>query len=161
MARTLEKTVMMKRPLWFQTLPSARQRSSQKCWRNLHLNQSQSFEVPEPESEPEPEPEPEMPEFEPMDLIQPPTEEPEPEPETPEPEPEPEVEPVDDERLDAISEIEVRWSNQADAEKLLQPLERQPELVDRDGFTIEPTPKRYSGPVPVIHSEPQNMTSIL
>ena len=86
------------------------------------------------------------------------TPEPEPEPEVPEPEPE--VEPVDDERLDAISEIEVRWSNQADAEKLLQPLERQPELVDRDGFTIEPTPKRYSGPVPVIHSEPQNMTSI-
>lgn len=115
-------------------------------------------EVPEPETEPEPEPEPEMPEFEPMDLIQTPTEEPEPEPEVPEPEPE--VEPVDDERLDAISEIEVRWSNQADAEKLLQPLERQPELVDRDGFTIEPTPKRYSGPVPVIHSEPQNMTSI-
>lgn len=86
------------------------------------------------------------------------TPEPEPEPEVPEPEPE--VEPVNDERLDAISEIEVRWSNQADAEKLLQPLERQPELVDRDGFTIEPTPKRYSGPVPVIHSEPQNMTSI-
>ena len=115
-------------------------------------------EVPEPETEPEPEPESEMPEFEPMDSIQPPTEEPEPEPEVPEPEPE--VEPVDDERLDAISEIEVRWSNQADAEKLLQPLERQPELVDRDGFPIEPTPKRYSGPVPVIHSEPQNMTSI-
>ncbi len=115
-------------------------------------------EMPEPETEPETEPEPEMPEFDPMDFIQPATEEPQPEPETPEPEPK--VEPVNDERLDAISEIEVRWSNQADAEKLLEPLERQTELVDTDGLTIQPTPKRYSGPVPVIHSEPQNMTSI-
>lgn len=115
-------------------------------------------EVPEPVTEPEPEPEAEMPEFEPMNFIQPITEEPEPEPEAPEPEPE--VETVNDERLDAISEIEVRWSDQADAEKLLQPLNREPELVDRDGLPIQPTPKRISGPVPVIHSEPQNMTSI-
>ena len=124
---------------------------------------------------PEPEPEPEV--------LEPVTEtEPEPEPEELEPvfenqsqhlkkqryskhtakvpEPEPLVEPVTTERLDAISEIEVKWSSQADAEKLLQPLNRQPDLVDKDGLPIEVTPKGYSGPVPQINNEPQNMTSL-
>ncbi|MDA9991693.1 hypothetical protein N9E35_01660 [Candidatus Marinimicrobia bacterium] len=104
---------------------------------------------------PEPEPEPEVLEA----MIQTPTTMVgKPEPEVLEPEPL--VEPVTTERLDTISEIEVKWSSQADAEKLLQPLNRQPGLVDKDGLPIEVTPKRYSGPVPQINNEPQNMTSL-